>query len=160
MIILVTGVAGVGKTTVGQALAVTLGWPFYDADDVHTPEDRARMRRGEALTDTMRQPWLDRIHAMLVAVAGRGENAVVACSALKQRYRDVLARGLSMRFVFLSADDEVLRARLQQRTDHFAGVTLLESQLATLEPPSNALALDATLPVDVLVATIRRTFGI
>ena len=159
MIVVISGVAGVGKTTVGQALAVALGWMFYDADDLHTPEARERMHRGEALTDTLRQPWLDRVRAVLVHAAERGENAVVACSALKQQYRDMLSGGLPVRFVFLSADADVLRARLQQRTDHFAGVALLESQLATLELPSNALTLDATLPVDALVAQIRRILG-
>lgn len=94
MIIVITGVAGVGKTTVGQALANALGWAFYDADDLHAPEDRERMRRGEALTDTLRQPWLERIHALLVQVNEQGENAVLACSALKQQYRYLLSRGL------------------------------------------------------------------
>ena len=159
MIVVISGVAGVGKTTVGEALAVALGWAFYDADDVHTPEARERMHRGEALTDTLRQPWLDRVRAILVDAAERGGNAVVACSALKQQYRDILSRGLPVRFVFLNADAEVLRARLQQRSDHFAGVALLERQLATLELPSDALTLDATLPVDALVAQIRRTLG-
>ena len=159
MIIVVTGVAGVGKTTVGQALAATLGWAFYDADDVHSPEARERMRRGEPLTDAMRQPWLDRVRTMMADAAERDEKAVVACSALKERYRDAIARGLPVRFVFLSADADVLRARLQRRTDHFAGVALLDSQLATVEEPSNALTLDATLPVDALVARMRRTFG-
>jgi gluconokinase len=87
----------------------------------------------------------------------RGENAVVACSALKQEYRDVLARGLPTEFVFLTADTEVLRERLQRRTGHFASATLLDSQIAALEHPSNAVVLDATLPVDVLVERIRRT---
>ena len=160
MIIVIIGVAGVGKTTVGRALAGTLGWAFYDADDLHAAEDRERMRRGEALTDMMRQPWLERVRAVIVRAANRNEHAVIACSALKQRYRDVLSRGLPTRFVFLSADADVLRARLQQRPDHFAGVALLESQLATLEPPSHVLTLDAALSVDALVARIRRTFGI
>jgi gluconokinase len=159
VIIVVIGAAGAGKTTVGRALAETLGWTFSDADDLHSPENRERMHRGEALTDALRQPWLDRVRAILVHAAERGENAVVACSALKQRYRDLLSRDLPVRFVFLSADAVVLRARLQQRTGHFAGVALVDSQLATLEPPSNALTLDATLPVDVLVATIRRAVG-
>ena len=157
MIIVIMGVAGVGKTTVGQALANSLGWAFYDADDLHAPEARERMQRGEALTDTLRQPWLDRIRALLVQAAERGEHVVLACSALKQQYRDVLSHALPTRFAFLSADAEVLRARLQQRTGHFAGATLLDTQLATLEPPSNVLELDATLPVDALVERIRRT---
>jgi len=160
MIIVIIGVAGTGKTTVGRALAETLGWGFYDADDLHATEDRERMRRGEALTDIMRQPWLERVRAVIVRAANRNEHAVIACSALKQQYRDVLSRGLPTRFVFLSADADVLRARLQQRPNHFAGVALLESQLATLEPPSHALALDAALSVDALVARVRSTFGI
>jgi gluconokinase len=160
MIIVIIGVAGSGKTTVGRALAETLGWAFYDADDLHAPDDRERMRRGEALTDRMRQPWLERVRAVIVRAANRNEHAVIACSALKQRHRDVLSRGLPTRFVFLSADADVLRARLQHRPNHFAGVALLESQLATLEPPSHVLALDAALSVDALVARIRSTFGI
>ena len=155
MIIVILGVAGVGKTTVGQALANSLGWTFYDADDLHRAEDRERMRRGEALTDALRQPWLDRIRAMLEQAVERAENVVVACSALKQQYRDMLSRGLPTRFVFLTADEEVLQARLQQRTGHFAGATLLDTQLATLEPPADALTLDAAQPVDVLVELIR-----
>jgi gluconokinase len=155
MIVVITGVAGAGKTTVGRALAAALGWRFPDADDVHTPEARARMRRGEALTDALRQPWLERVRAIIADAAQRGESIVVACSALKQRYRDVLARDLPVRFVFLRADADVLRARLQTRGGHFAGVSLLDSQLATLEEPSDAIALDATLPVDGLVARIR-----
>jgi gluconokinase len=160
MIIVLIGVTGVGKTTVGRALAETLGWAFYDADDLHTPDDRERMRRGEALTDKMRQPWLERVRAVIICAANRNEHAVIACSALKQRYRDLLSRGLPTRFVFLSADAGVLRARLQQRPDHFAGVALLKSQLGTLEPPSDVLALDAALSVEALVARIRSTFGI
>jgi gluconokinase len=156
-IIVIMGVAGVGKTTVGRALADSLGWAFYDADDLHAPDDRERMRRGEAMTDTLRQPWLERVHAVLVQAVEPGENAVVACSALKQEYRDVLARGLPTEFVFLTADTKVLRERLQRRTGHFASATLLDSQIAALEHPSNAVVLDATLPVDVLVERIRRT---
>ena len=155
MIVVVAGVAGAGKTTVGRALAAALGWRFHDADDVHTPEARERMRRGEPLTDALRQPWLERVRAIIADAADRGESSVVACSALKQQYRDLLSRDLPVRFVLLRADADVLRARLQTRGGHFAGVSLLDSQLATLEEPSDAIALDATLPVDELVAQIR-----
>lgn len=160
MVIVITGAAGAGKTTVGLALAAAVGWSFYDADDLHAPEDRARMQRGEALTDALRRPWLERVRAILVRAADRNENAVLACSALKQRYRDVLSEGLPARFVFLTADAGTLRARLQQRTDHFAGVALLDSQLAALEPPTDALTLDATQPVETLVRDIRAAFEI
>jgi gluconokinase len=156
MIVVVSGVTGVGKSTVGRALAEALGWEFYDADDLHLPEDREQMRRGEGLTDAQRQPWLERVRAVLVDVAGRGANAVVACSALKRQYRDMLAEGLaSVRFVFLTAPPHVLRARLEQRTGHFAGVPLLASQLATVELPADGLVFDAALPVTTLVALIR-----
>lgn len=160
MIIVIVGVAGAGKTTVGRALAAAVGWSFHDADDLHAPEDRARMQRGEGLTDARRRPWLDRVRAMLVRAADRNENAVLACSALKQRYRDMLCAGLPARCVFLNADADTLRARLQQRPDHFAGVTLLDSQLAALEPPTDALTLDATQPVETLVRAIRAAFEI
>ena len=160
MIIVISGVAGVGKTTVGRALAEAVGWSFYDADDMHAPADRERMRSGEALTDALRQPWLERVRATLVQTAERDEHAVMACSALRQQYRDFLSRDLPIRFVLLVADARVLRARLQARVDHFAGSALLESQLDTLEPPTDILTLDATEPVDALVGQIRTAFVI
>lgn len=156
MIIVVSGVAGVGKTTVGRALAASLGWEFYDADDLHRPEDRERMRRGEGLTDALREPWLERVRAVLEDVADRGNNAVVACSALKARYRDSLAHGLAdVRFVFLTADPSVLQDRLKRRPDHFAGASLLASQLEAVEVPDDIPTFDAALPVQALVARIR-----
>jgi carbohydrate kinase (thermoresistant glucokinase family) len=156
MIIVISGVAGVGKTTVGRALAASLGWAFYDADDLHRPEDRERMRLGEGLTDALREPWLERVRTVLVDVSRRGSNAVVACSALKARYRDQLTRDLpGVRFVFLTADATVLRDRLDRRTDHFAGATLLASQLDAVELPDDASIFDAALPVDTLVERIR-----
>jgi carbohydrate kinase (thermoresistant glucokinase family) len=160
MILVIMGAAGAGKTTVGRALAAAAGWRFYDADDWHAPEDRARMQRGEGLTDARRRPWLGRVRAVLERAAERNENAVLACSALKQRYRDVLTAGLPARFVFLTADADTLRARLEQRPGHFAGVSLLDSQLAALEPPAEALTLDATQRVPALVSQIRAAFGI
>lgn len=161
MIVVVSGVTGVGKSTVGQALAAALGWEFYDADDLHLPRDREQMRRGAPLTDAQRQPWLERVRAVLVDAATRGAHAVVACSALKQQYRDTLAHGLpTVRFVFLTAKPDVLRARLEHRTNHFAGTSLLASQLATLELPVGVPTFDATLSVDTLVTEIREHFGI
>lgn len=161
MIIVVSGVAGIGKTTVGRALAAALGWEFHDADDLHLPEDRERMRRGEPLTDAQREPWLERVRAIFAGVATRGGDAVVACSALKARYRDVLAAGLpDVHFLFLTANADVVRTRLEQRTGHFAGAALLASQLATLELPAGEATFDATLPVDTLVTVIRKRFCI
>lgn len=155
------GVAGSGKTTIGRALANSLGWPFVDADDYHSRENIARMRRGLPLTDADRVPWLAALHGVIARALDRRESLVLACSALKERYRVALAGGLrTVRFVYLTAPEAVLRDRLANRTDHFARPNLLDSQLATLEPPADALEIDATLPVDQIVVRIRREFGL
>ena len=156
MIVVITGVAGAGKTTVGRALARSLGWQFHDADDLHTPEHVAQMARGEGLTDAQRRPWLARVRAVIERAAAAGDNTVIACSALRQAYRRILADGVAgVQFVFLSADPALLRQRLSQRAGHFAGASLLDSQLAVLEPPEDAIALTTALPVDVLVEQLR-----
>jgi gluconokinase len=160
MVVVISGVAGAGKSTVGRALAESLGWAFYDADDLHPAENVARMARGEALTDDLRWPWLSKVRHLIADAVAAGESAVVACSALKEQYRRFLTDGIpSVVFVFLAADERVLRARLSQRTGHFAGPGLLDSQLAALEPPRNAVTVDAALPVDTLVEQIRTTLG-
>ncbi len=156
MVVVIAGVAGAGKSTVGKALAVSLGWAFYDADDLHSPENVARMSRGEGLTDDLRWPWLRQVRELIATTAEVGDNAVVACSALKQQYRRYLADGISsVRFVFLAADEGLLRSRLAQRGGHFAGTALLDGQLTAVEPPQDALTLDAALPVDTLVEQVR-----
>ncbi len=147
--------AGSGKTTVGRALAGALGWRFYDADDLHSVEAIASMRNGVPLDDRQRQPWLLRVRAVIEDAIHDGAGAVVACSALKAAYRRTLTEGLhGIRVVFLTADPEVLRGRLAERSGHFAGPDLLESQLAALEPPVDALTLDAAVSVDQLVGAI------
>ena len=157
MIVVITGAAGAGKTTVGRAVAGALGWAFYDADDLHTPEHVAQMARGEPLTDAERQPWLARVRALIEAAAAGGQDAVIACSALRDAYRRMLAEGIDdLRFVYLAADAALLRERLSRRVGHFAGVALLESQLATLEPPRDAIVVDASTPVPLLVEELRR----
>ena len=153
--IVVSGVAGSGKTTVGRALAARLGWRFCDADDLHSPEHVEHMRRGLPLDDAMRKPWLERVRAVIAAAVRDQLGTVIACSALKQRYRDVLADGIpAVRFVFLDAGRSLLRERLLARQHHFAGAALLDSQLDTLEPPHDALTVDAAKPVDELVSEI------
>lgn len=154
-VVVITGVSGSGKSTVGRALAASLQWRFHDADDFHTTENIERMRQGIGLDDDMRQPWLLRIRAAIEAAIRDCAGAVVACSALKARYRAVLAGGLEgVRFVFLDADRELLLQRLASRPGHFAGPSLLDSQLDALEPPSHALRLDASRPVAELVESI------
>lgn len=154
-ILILTGVAGSGKSTVGRALAARLGWRFHDADDLHAPASIERMRRGEPLDDELRQPWLRRVRQLIETAAAGGEGVVIACSALKERYRRTLADGIEgIRFVLLRGDPALLRERLERRTGHFAGARLLESQLAALEPPPDALTVDVSLPVDAIVDRI------
>jgi carbohydrate kinase (thermoresistant glucokinase family) len=154
-VVVIAGVAGSGKSTVGRALAERLQWIFYDADDLHTAENRDRMHRGLPLDDERREPWLRRVRAVIEWTLSEGAGAVIACSALTARYRATLSDGLNgVQFVFLEADREVLLERLSERADHFAGVSILDSQLEAAEPPADGLRIDTTQPVDVLVDAI------
>ena len=155
-VVVITGVSGSGKSTVGRALAERLSWRFHDADDLHSPENVERMRRGLPLTDAMRAPWLARVRRVIEAAIHDGAGAVIACSALKARYRTFLSDGVPhVRFVFLNASRDLLLQRLSNRRDHFAGPKLLDSQIDALEPPADALTLDASRPVAELVDAIR-----
>jgi gluconokinase len=161
VVVILMGVAGSGKTTVGRALAAALHWPYVDADDYHARENIEKMRRGSPLTDADREPWLAALRTVISRALARREPLVLACSALKERYRQALADGLrQVRFVHLTAPEAVLRERLASRPDHFARPDLLESQLATLEPPDDALTIDATRHVGDVVREIRREFGL
>ena len=161
MVIIVLGVAGSGKTTIGRALADRYGWRLVDADDHHAPAAIAKMRAGVALTDADRAPWLASLHAIAASAADRRDHLVIACSALKQRYRDVLRGTLrNVRFVFLKADEATLARRLAERSGHFFGPALLASQLANLEEPADALAIDATRPPEEIVDTIAYELGL
>jgi gluconokinase len=132
------GVAGVGKTTVGRLVAERFGWTFLDADDLHPPENVAKMARGEGLTDADRAPWLAAVREVIEARLAEDAPAVLACSALKRAYRDALGRDDGrVRFVWLDAPDEVVRGRLADRAGHFADEALLPSQRAALEPPDD-----------------------
>ncbi len=142
MIIVVMGVCGCGKTTIGRALAATLGWPFHDADDFHPDANVAKMAAGNALDDTDRWPWLDRIVTAMQGAQSEGGNAVLACSALKQIYRDRLQRAGDVRFVYLRGDAEIIGARLAARSHKYMPASLLPSQFATLEEPQDALVVD------------------
>ena len=140
MYIIVMGVAGSGKSTVGKLLAERLGWPFYDGDDFHPPENIEKIRRGEALNDSDREPWLKAIKELMENHDGP---AVIGCSALKKSYRDYLRGNMQkVRFVYLQGTRQILEMRLSKRKDHFAGADILESQLETLEEPDSALVED------------------
>ena len=160
-IILLTGVAGSGKTTIGHQLAAELGWPYHEADDFHSAANKEKMGRGVPLDDTDRAPWLTAIRAAMDKCRADGRSAVFSCSALKDQYRRVLLDGApGTALVFLSGDRDVLLERLAQRSAHYMKPAMLESQFAILEPPANALRLDVRLSPSELVAVIRRHCGV
>ena len=152
----VMGVSGSGKTTVGQALAARLGCPFYDADDFHPPANVAKMASGTPLDDADRTPWLARLAELLANHWGSGETAVLACSALKQTYREQLRVSPEVQFVYLVGSFDLIWQRLSQRTDHYMKADMLRSQFATLEPPTTDVALCVAIdqPVDDIVQSI------
>lgn len=161
MVIVLMGVAGSGKTTVGQLLAAQLSWSFRDADEFHPPENVAKMSSGVPLTDRDRAPWLAAIRAHLDEKLARGEGAIVTCSALKERYRTVLlGDGVGVKLIHLSGDAALLAARIGGRQGHFMKPAMLPSQLAALEPPHDALTLDIAPPPAVIVAQIRRALSL
>jgi carbohydrate kinase (thermoresistant glucokinase family) len=157
MLIVLMGVSGSGKTTVGKLLAAQLGWPLYDADDFQPPANVAKMRAGIPLTDADRAPWLDALHRMLSGLAEQGRSAILACSALKQAYRACLSDGVpDVRIVYLRGDRALLERRLAGRSDHYMPASLLQSQLDTLEEPRAALVVDVDAPPEAIAERIRR----
>lgn len=162
MIIIVMGVAGAGKTTIGRSLAAALRWRFCDADTFHSAANIDKLRRGLPLTDEDRAPWLAEIHAAMGRWIQRGEPVVLACSLLKASYRDRVLTGYrdQTKLVYLKAGPRLLQQRLVHRTGHFMGDALLASQLATLEEPSDALTVDAGQTPDDIVAQIRSGFNL
>ena len=157
MILVLMGVSGCGKTTVGEILGKQLGWEFNDADDFHPPSNVAKMRAGHALTDDDRWPWLDRLNALLRASELDGKNTILACSALRQVYRDRLEQGCKdVRWFYLKGSFELIQSRLAARKGHYMNPALLQSQFATLEEPANAIVIDIAPAADVLAAKIRK----
>ena len=151
MIVLVMGVAGVGKTTIGEALARSLGWRFIDADDFHPPQNIAKMKAGIALEDADRWPWLSRLNRVLKDEP----NAVLACSALKESYRERLAQGIAhFTVVYLHGSLALIRERIETRKHRYMPAALLESQFAALEPPADAIAVDVAATTEECVAAI------
>lgn len=157
MIVILMGVSGVGKTTIGQILSGKLGWPLFDADEFHSAASIEKMRNGIPLEDADRWPWLDRMNAMLKEREGRGESVLLACSALKQVYRDRLSKGTAeLRWIFLKGRFELIQARLEARKGHYMKAGLLESQFAALEEPGDALNVDIDDTPDAIADSILR----
>jgi gluconokinase len=158
MIVIVMGVTGAGKTTIGRLLAAQLGWQFADADDFHPPSNVDKMRSGIPLGDDDRRPWLERLRAEIDGWLGEGRNVVLACSALKRSYRQELEAGPGVRFVYLKGSAELIANRLRSRHGHFADEKILAGQFADLEEPEGAVDIDAT--PEEIVAEIRAKLGL
>jgi gluconokinase len=161
-IILIMGIAGAGKTTIGRELASALGWRFCDGDAFHSAAHIEQLRRGIPLTDEDRQLWLLDIHQAIGEWVDRREQVVLACSVLKAAYRELVLAGHTeyVRLVYLKADPELLRQRLIERKGHFMGQALLASQLAILEEPADALVIDATEPPSSIIEQVRSAFNV
>lgn len=160
MIIIVMGVVGAGKTTIGTLLAAQLQWSFADADDFHPPSNVDKIRHGIPLTDEDRRPWLVRLRTQITHWIDTAENAVLACSALKQSYRAELQVGPEVRFVYLRGTADLIARRLHERHGHFANEQILASQFVDLEEPYKALAVEITGTPDQIVAEIRQKLGL
>jgi gluconokinase len=157
LIIILMGVSGSGKTTIGKLLVAELGWEFLEADDFHPPANIDKMRRGIPLNDADRDPWLAAMAEALEVRARAGRNAVLACSALKEAYRKRLRVSPDVRFVYLKGSFEEIEERLGDRRGHFFSPDLLESQFEALEEPRDALVVEISDPPEAIVRQIRRT---
>jgi gluconokinase len=152
---IVMGVSGSGKSTIGQAVAQELGWDFYDADDFHPPANVAKMARGTPLNDDDRAPWLASLHNLISTKLKENRPGVLACSALKERYRQqLLAGNAGVRIVYLKGSYDLIRSRMSARAGHYMKPEMLKSQFDALEEPESALVVDIGLPPDEVVAQI------
>ena len=160
MIVIVMGVVGAGKTTVGRLLAEQLGWQFADADDFHPASNVEKIRHGISLNDDDRQPWLASLRNAITAWIAQHRNVVLACSALKRSYRQELVVGSEVRFVYLKGSADLIADRLRARHGHFAGEQILASQFADLEEPNEAVTVEIDSTPNQTVAEIRKKLGL
>jgi gluconokinase len=160
MIVIVMGVVGAGKTTVGTLLAEQLGWKFADADDFHPKSNIEKIRLGIPLSDADREPWLEALRKQIEHWIANNQNAVLACSALKQSYREKLAPGPEVRFVHLKGPAALIAERLRLRLGHFAGESILTSQIRDLEEPHDAATIEVDRTPAEIVGEIRKDLGL
>jgi gluconokinase len=157
VIVVLLGVSGSGKTTIGRRLAERLRWPFFDGDDFHPEENLTKMARHQPLTDADREPWLDRLAELIETSIAAGRSAVIACSALRRAYRERLARGhREVTFVYLRGSFELIRDRLARRQGHFMPIDLLPSQFEALEEPLDAVTVDIRQSPEAIVEALAR----
>lgn len=156
-IIYIMGVSGSGKTTIGELLSAKTGIPFFDADDFHSPANKEKMRSGHPLTDEDRKDWLQKIHTLTMEQM-QNNGAIIACSALKEEYRQTLSRGIkNMLWVFLKGDYATIYKRIQNRTGHYMPASLLQSQFDSLEIPAGAFTVDIEkTPAEIVELIIRQ----
>ena len=160
MIVIVMGVVGAGKTTIGRMLAEQLGWTFADADDFHPQSNVEKISHGIALTDEDRRPWLEHLRAAIVDWIAEDRSVILACSALKRSYREELEAGPEVRFVYLQGSASLIAERLRQRHGHFAGEQILASQFADLEEPKHAVIVSISQTPAEIAAEIRQKLGL
>ena len=160
MIVIVMGVVGSGKTTVGHLLAEQLGWEFADADDFHSSANKEKIHKGIGLTDADREPWLESLRAAILRWIAERCNVVLACSALKRSYRSELEAGPEVRFVYLKGSAALIANRLHSRRGHFANEQILASQLSDLEEPENAVTVGIAGTPTEIVQEIRNRLAL
>ena len=161
MLIIITGVSGVGKTTIGKLLSENMGWTFYEGDDYHTDVNLAKMRNGTPLTDDDRWPWLDALRTKISEIVLHEKDAVLSCSALKESYRMRLGSGLKdIVFVYLRGDYQLVRNRISARVGHFMSADLLVSQYSDLEEPQDGIIVDAALEPMAIINYLKRALSL
>lgn len=160
MIVVLMGVTGSGKTTVGEVLAAQLGWQFCDADNLHPAQNVEKMRRGIPLTDADRIPWLEALSNFVRECLNRNESAVIACSALRVLYRRYLLIDETVKLVYLKGEFLLIEKRLSERRGHYMNPKLLQSQFDTLEEPEDGITVDVAPSPEEIVRTIRSELGL
>ena len=160
MVILVMGVSGSGKTTIGEMLSAQLNWPFVDGDSLHSAANVAKMAAGIPLTNDDRAPWLQSIHDVMEGWRMQHKNGIVASSALKEKYRQILLTSPEIKLVYLRGSYEVIYSRMQHRPGHYMKPEMLQSQFAALEEPNDAVVVDISESAEQMVANIRQKLAI